>query len=76
MEEKIMQPVFVLVSRSFASNLQDYLEQGHRKMATWILEQKPSTVDFANCKNMFFNMNTEEDKLQLEHMILNPDHVN
>ena len=75
-EGKLIQPVFTLVSCSFASNLQDYLEQGHRKMAAWILEQEPSTVDFANCKNMFFNMNTPEDKLQLEHMISNPDHVN
>ena len=75
-EENLIQPVFTLVSCSFAPSLQDYLERGHRKMATWILEQKPSTVDFTNCKNMFFNMNTPEDKLQLEHMISNPDHVN
>ncbi|MCK5091057.1 MAG: molybdenum cofactor guanylyltransferase, partial [Gammaproteobacteria bacterium] len=43
-EEGLIQPVFALVSCSFASSLQDYLEQGHRKAADWILKQGPSTV--------------------------------
>jgi len=68
---KLIQPVFALVSRSFASSLQNYLEQGHRKMADWILQQEPATVDFSNYEDMFFNMNTPEDKLQLETLISN-----
>lgn len=68
---KLMQPVFALVSRSLESSLQDYLERGHRKMADWILQQKPATVDFPNHEDMFFNMNNHEDKLQLEKMMSN-----
>lgn len=64
-----MQPVFSLISCKLNSSLNEYLESGKRKVADWVLQQNPAIADFSDCPDIFFNMNTPEDKLQLETLL-------
>jgi molybdenum cofactor guanylyltransferase len=64
-----MQPVFSLISCKLSASLNEYLESGKRKVADWILQQSPAIADFSDCPDIFFNMNTPEDKLQLETLL-------
>lgn len=64
-----IQPVFTLISCKLAPDLNEHLSAGGRKTADWILQQNPAIADFSDAPNMFFNMNTPEDKLQLESLL-------
>lgn len=66
---EFMQPVFSLISCKLASSLNAYLESGKRKTADWMVQQSPALTDFSDCPDSFFNMNTPEDKLQLETLL-------
>ena len=64
-----IQPVFSLISCKLASSLEEYITAGHRKAADWIIQQNPMIADFSDCENIFFNMNTPNDKIRLEKLM-------
>lgn len=64
-----IQPVFSLISCKLVSSLKEYITAGYRKTADWVMQQNPMIADFSGCDNMFFNMNTPEDKTQLERLM-------
>jgi molybdopterin-guanine dinucleotide biosynthesis protein A len=69
---KRIQPVFSLLSCELLPSLTQYLKAGHRKTGEWLLQQHPGIADFSDQENMFFNMNTSEDKALLDNTIKEP----
>ena len=49
-----------LMHKSLNENLEKYLQQGHKKVMTWIELQKPAIVEFENDASDFLNINTQE----------------
>ena len=56
-----LQPVFSLVHRSLLPDLTRYLVGGERKIDLWLERHSWRPVDFSDCQEMFFNVNTPED---------------
>ncbi len=64
-------PVFCLCKKNLLGSLEDYLNNGGRKVSAWQKEQEYIQVDFSDCidKNghdAFINLNTLEDISTLE----------
>ena len=58
---KQMQPVFCLLKSSLTPHLQDYLAAGHRKVDSWLKQQRYIEVSFADHPELFLNLNTPAD---------------
>ena len=56
-----LQPTFSLIHKSLAASLQQFLQQGDRKMRVWMQQQTHDIVDFSDKANAFININTEDD---------------
>mgnify|MGYP003384662177 CR=1 FL=1 len=56
-----LQPVFSLLPCRLKGELQDYLEQGGRKIDLWFKQYKLAIVDFSDQKDSFINFNHLED---------------
>ncbi len=61
-----MQPVFALLRRDLLDSMIAYLESGESKIDTWYAMHRTALGDFSNDASMFLNVNTPEDRSQLE----------
>ena len=59
-------PVFCLMKKSVLPSLLSYIEGGKRKVSAWQKSQQYVEVDFSDCADAFFNLNTLEDLAALE----------
>ncbi|MEK7796675.1 MAG: molybdenum cofactor guanylyltransferase MobA [Pseudomonadota bacterium] len=55
-----MQPVFALLRRALADDLQKYLECGGRGAGAWMHAQRAATADFSDQAQAFANINTPQ----------------
>ncbi len=65
-----MQPVFALLDCQLLPGLLDYLNAGGRKIDTWYAQQRMALADFSASPQMFLNLNTPQDKVELENRIM------
>ncbi len=61
-----MQPVFALLKCELQQSLLGYLADGGRKIDPWYHQHFTAQADFRDCDNMFLNINTPEDRDDLE----------
>jgi molybdenum cofactor guanylyltransferase len=61
-----MQPVFALLRRELLPDLLVYLKNGGRKIDTWYAQHRLTLVDFSNWPDTFLNINTADDRIDLE----------
>lgn len=59
-------PVFCLCRRSLLPKLEQFLQQGERKMADWIAQLDSTEVSFTDQAHAFANINTREELHGLE----------
>jgi molybdopterin-guanine dinucleotide biosynthesis protein A len=64
-----MQPVFALLGCHLLPSLLDYLNEGGRKIDTWYAQHRLALADFSAVPETFLNLNTPEDKAELESRI-------
>ena len=64
-----IQPVFALLRRRLAENLNVFLESGGRKIDQWYGRQRMQLVDFSDIPDNFLNINRPEDRDLLEARI-------
>ena len=57
-------PAVVLVHRSLASKIEEYLARGDRRVMVFMREVGGHSVDFSDMKSAFHNMNTPQDLQQ------------
>lgn len=65
---KYLQPAFNLIHRDLLPNLQQYLDDGGRKLAHWLRQQQPAVVNFSDQPDSFINLNTTEQLEQFERL--------
>jgi len=58
-----LQPVYALIPIKHIDSLESYLESGDRKIDLWYAQHNLITVDFSDQKTAFFNINTEQQRL-------------
>jgi len=64
-----MQPVFALLRCTLLPDLLAYLEGGGRKIDCWYEQHRLAIADFSATPDTFLNLNTPEDKIQLEERL-------
>lgn len=57
-----LQPVHALIPVSLIANLLEFLESGDRKIDRWYAQNDMATADFSDKPEVFFNVNTEEQR--------------
>jgi len=65
-----LQPVFALLDCLLLPSLLDYLSDGGRKIDTWYAQQRMALADFSAIPEMFLNLNTPADKVELESRLV------
>ena len=65
-----MQPVFALLRRHLLDSMIAYLRSGESKIDTWYATHRTALADFSDDTSMFLNVNTPEDRQQLESSVL------
>lgn len=60
-----LQPVYSLIHCSLMDSLEQFLQQGHRKVQDWLKQQHPCIIDFDEQSN-FSNINTVDDLTRAE----------
>lgn len=60
-EANRQQQLVFLMHNSLKTRLDDYLEQGHQRVMSWITLQKPGVVTFEDRAGDFLNINTLEE---------------
>lgn len=60
-------PVFLAIKTSLTSDLRNYLADGHRKVETWLARHHTIPVDFSPQAELFMNINTMAELLDLEN---------
>lgn len=58
---KRLQPVFCLIPCRLEADLQNYLQQGGRKIDAWLSSHTMAVVNFSDQANTFLNVNHPED---------------
>ena len=66
-----MQPVFALLDCRLLHSLLDYLNGGGRKIDTWYAQHRLALADFSSVPETFLNLNTPEDRAELERKLIN-----
>ncbi|WP_299874110.1 molybdenum cofactor guanylyltransferase MobA [uncultured Cocleimonas sp.] len=61
---KRLQPVHALIPTSLIESLEDFLTNGDRKIDLWYSQHPMATADFSDKPDVFFNINTEEQRNQ------------
>jgi molybdenum cofactor guanylyltransferase len=56
-----MQPVYALLPVSLQPSLQNFLQQGERKIDRWYQQHRFSLAEFTDDEQLFTNINTPED---------------
>jgi len=64
-----IQPVFALLQSNLLPSLRDYLREGNHKIDRWYAQHHMIEVDFSDCPEMFFNINTPEDHGVMEQQL-------
>lgn len=64
-----MQPVFALIKTRLAESLQDFLDNGDRKIDLWYKQHHTVLADFSDCKNISLNINTPDELKKLEQQL-------
>lgn len=59
-----LQPVHALIPVSLIDSLLAFLESGDRKIDHWYAQNDMVTADFSDLPDVFFNVNTEEQRQQ------------
>ena len=65
-----LHPVVALLRTSLADDLALVLAEGERKIDRWYARHSWCKVDMSDCPEAFANLNTEEEKLHLETVLL------
>ena len=65
-----LQPVFCVVNRRVEASLNAFLNEGERKIDRWFTKHKVHTVDATEYAVSFLNINTEEERLNAESVVL------
>jgi molybdopterin-guanine dinucleotide biosynthesis protein A len=60
------QPVFALLHRDLADDLQTYLDGGGREVGAWLTRQSVAPADFSDHAHAFENVNTPDDLRRAE----------
>ena len=68
---KRLQPVYCLINKSLLGNLERFLQSGERKIDKWFELCSVNYIDFSNNKDLFININNEEDLNQHKEKIKN-----
>jgi len=63
---KRLQPVYVCLLKSLADSLEAYLQSGERKIDRWYHQHSVTQVDCSDIQDCFININTLEERNQLE----------
>jgi len=64
-----MQQVFAMLRRHLLPSLLAYLDDGGRKIDAWYAEHQMALTDFSDWPDAFININTPEDKTDVEQKI-------
>ena len=64
------QPVFSLINIGLYDDLTAYLESGERKIDIWFRQHAVAEVDFSDRPEAFLNINTPQDKADVELKLL------
>jgi molybdopterin-guanine dinucleotide biosynthesis protein A len=64
------QPVFLLLKRGLAADLEAYLASGERKIDRWFARHRVAEADLSHRPDSFINVNEPEEKQRLEALIL------
>lgn len=65
-----LHPVVALLRTSLADDLAATLAEGERKIDRWYARHDWCKVDMSDCPDAFANLNTEEEKLHLEKVLM------
>lgn len=65
------QPVFSLLHTSLLPSLRSYLQSGERKIDRWFAMHQMITIDCSEYAGSFVNVNTEQEKHELEDRLKN-----
>lgn len=66
---KRQQPVFLLLRRELAPDLQAYLAGGDRKIDLWFARHKVANADLSHRPGNFVNVNDEEEQRRVEALL-------
>lgn len=61
-----LQPVFALLPRRLLTDLESFLAEGGRKIDRWYAQHTVAEVEFDDNEGAFLNVNTPDDRDQLE----------
>ena len=67
-----MQPVYSLIPTRLSSSLKAFLDTGERKIDRWYAQLRVALADFSDCADTFRNINTAEQRDQLQNEGLLP----
>lgn len=68
------QPVVMLLTPSLRASMKAFLEAGERKIDCWYAKHNYVVTDFSDQPNAFINVNTPEQKQQLNQVIMTKKH--
>lgn len=61
-----LQPVYALIKTQLLGGLQEFITQGNRKIDLWYAQNNMVEVDFSDIPYAFKNINTPEQKIEME----------
>jgi molybdenum cofactor guanylyltransferase len=61
-----MQPVFLLARTALRGDLEQWLQNGGRKLDAWFARHAVVNVDFSDCPEAFLNINTPDERAAIE----------
>ncbi len=64
-----LQPVFALLRRELLDSLTGFLASGKRKIDEWYAQHEMALCDLADRPDLFLNINTPQDRLDLEERL-------
>ena len=67
-----MQPVYSLIPTRLTTSLNEFLDQGERKIDRWYEQHRLALADFSDCPETFRNVNTDEQRELLQNEGLLP----
>ena len=66
---KRLQPVFALIKTELTGSLQNYINNGDRKIDLWYQQHKTVFVDFSEYSDISLNINTPDELQKLEQKL-------
>jgi len=64
-----LQPVYALIPVGLIDSLEQFLTEGNRKIDLWYAKHDMQRVDFSDKPHAFDNINTEEQRLNMEEKL-------